>query len=286
MRWGINRICYGLTGWLLTALISVNAHAAVSLLRQSATITSIDDTANGVVSVTLSGNFPNNNLKVGQKIAISGTTNYNGTFTIISVTDQSHFTYEDASKTNSTAAEATGTAGGHYSDFTSWEDQNRNLTSGAGDTEVLECYNDWESGYGMTSNLTVSGWVTGAANNISITVPPTERHNGTPGSGFRLEFGAGVEIVLDQPNLYITFDGIEIDGNGAGGRFNFPSNANMNPTIKNCIIHDISGSAFFIRVIGTLHAYNNVIYSISGNAFNFYTTGAGYHYIYNNTIYG
>ena len=136
----------------------------VKTIRAGQTISTIQGEANAV-TVVLASAYPNNNLKVGQTIVISGTTNYNGSFTIASVASQTEFTYTQADA--NTTQENTGNAGGDYSLLSLWQAQQKDLTAGDGEIAIAECYDDWAGG--LTDNVTISGWTTDEANYIKIT---------------------------------------------------------------------------------------------------------------------
>lgn len=109
---------------ILVMLAADSAYAVtefVSLIRngQPNNISSVSRATN-VVTVTLSLAYPNNNLKPGQPIIISGVTDtsFNGKFTIVSAAaDQLSFTYN---QTASNATSSGGTASGDYSLLSTW----------------------------------------------------------------------------------------------------------------------------------------------------------------------
>jgi len=182
----------------------------IKLVRAGQPIQSISR-AVSTVSVTLTGSYPNNNLKVGQKIVISGVTGadaavFNGTFTIATVPDQTHFTY-----TTTTSGSATGTvdassiAGGDYTSLVAWEAAEGGDLVSASNTAVAECYNDWSGG--LVEDLIFFGNTTDAEHYMKITAPASERNNGTTETGFRL---VGSFTLADNEKVTATY--IEVTG--------------------------------------------------------------------------
>lgn len=203
--------------FLLVSLFCLSVLAAedVSLIRASGTITAIDDQNDDTVDVTLSANFANNNLKPGQYIVISGTTNYNGTYQIKEVTDQSNFAYYDNTKDGTTAAETTGTAGGHYTTLSAWESaEEGDITETGTDViAVAECYDDFPTG--LDDSVIIDGWTTDVDNYVKITVAPGDRHNGTFQSGFFItDQRSGVQhaqYTIDNQEDYTVIEYLDID---------------------------------------------------------------------------
>ncbi|MCX5677846.1 MAG: hypothetical protein NTY76_01930, partial [Candidatus Omnitrophica bacterium] len=181
-----------------TTLSSVTADTNVKLIRASQTVTYVQRLSGGNSLITLSAAFPNNNLKVGQKIVVNVTTNtsFNGTFTITWVaSDYCSFKYYQPLGTVASTAD-TGTVGGHYSSLIGWE--------AAGGNTTAECYNDWASG--LSENLTISGNSATSTSYMKITVPLSERNTGSTGTGFKL---AGTLTVGDS---YAAIEDIEVTG--------------------------------------------------------------------------
>ncbi|MFH1666465.1 MAG: Ig domain-containing protein, partial [Elusimicrobiota bacterium] len=212
---------------LLVSLFFLNvtlysATESVKLIRQNQTISAVTRAGN-VVTVTLSSNFPNDNLKAGQKIVIKNVTptSFNGTFTIASVASQTSFTY------NQTAIDASGsggTAGGDYTSLVTWEDTEKGDLVFLNQIAVAECYDDW-TGNGMdigTGYFTISrDWGTSASCYVKIYVPPNERRaaanplryrGGTTARGFGITGAdsASYEGLIRTYANYIKFEGLQV----------------------------------------------------------------------------
>jgi len=182
----------------------------IKLVRAGKPISIISRTGS-TVSVTLTGGYPNTNLKVGQKIVVSGVTGadaavFNGTFVVATVPDQVHFTYASP-----TSGSATGTvdgssiAGGDYTSLVAWEAAEGGDLISASNTAVAECYNDWADG--LVEDLILMGNTTDAEHYMKITAPASERNNGTTGTGFRL---VGNFTLADNEKVTATY--IEVTG--------------------------------------------------------------------------
>ena len=243
-----------------TALDSV-AIDAVKLIRAGQTILAIGRSVN-VVTVTLASAYPNNNLKVGQKITINtgsgGTASFNGTFVIASVASQSSFTY---AQTGASVAGTLGTspsAGGDYATLSAWETgEGGELVSGNRRASA-ECYNDWGSS-GLSDNLTLSGNTTDATHYLRITVPPSERHTGTTGTGFKL---AGTMTVSDSG--YVTAEYLEVSGLttvSAGTLTDAGSIYTGGLSAASGVTLNIGGSGFTNWGTVTLNAASTVVYT-------------------------
>lgn len=91
--------------------------------------------------------------------------------------------------------------------------------SDAGDSPiaVLECYNDWASG--LSDNVTISGWTTGASNTIIIRAASGEAHGGVLGGGFwmnkSVNFG---KIIASDFVDYLVIRDIEVKNTSSNGQ--------------------------------------------------------------------
>lgn len=285
---------------LFIATSVFSATESIKLLRAGRGINSISRN-NNVVSVILDSAYPNNNLKIGQKIVINvpEDASFNGTFVIATVTSQTVFTYFQTAANAAVAADSTGTAGGDYSDVILWEStEQRNLA--ANTAAVLECYNDWSGGYvftAITGEFTISGWTTnGSDSYIKITVPPSERHKGVAGTGFRLVGTVIFTSVINfnsSANTIIEY--LEIDGSNTTTRgIVVTGQWNNLSVVHDCLIYNISGGqtsagGIILRPNGSsayAYAYNNIIYNMTSRGIYFYGGDANtVAYCYNNTIY-
>ncbi|MDD5423004.1 MAG: hypothetical protein PHT32_06270, partial [Candidatus Omnitrophica bacterium] len=178
---------------------STIATDTVKLIRAGRTISSIAR-ASDVVSVVLTSAYPNSNLVAGQRIVIAGVTGFNGTFTIATVADQTHFTYAEDGDNGSGSVDGSSIAGGDYTTLTSWEAAEGGDLVTATKIATAECYNDWASG--LVEDVTISGNTTSASYYLRVTVPSSERHTGSTGIGFKL---AGTLTVSDSTIVKIEY---------------------------------------------------------------------------------
>ncbi|MCP4126926.1 MAG: hypothetical protein GY753_07680 [Gammaproteobacteria bacterium] len=106
-------------------------------------------------------------------------------------------------------------SGGDYTSLSAWESGEQTDLVSADEIAVAECYDDWPSG--LNNSVDISGWTTDATRRIIIRTPASERHDGTPQSGFHVKpsLGYGRAVWLRTP--YVTLEGIEVENTGAGG---------------------------------------------------------------------
>ncbi|MFA5143428.1 MAG: hypothetical protein WC522_04585, partial [Candidatus Omnitrophota bacterium] len=212
-------------------------------IRQGQSIKTIAGDGSGNVTVKLNSPYPNDNLKVGQAIVISGTTNYGTvaapcTYRIASVTDQSNFTarYIGAGSITSTATNSTGWAGGDYTDLNTWVAGSD--PSGNKRIEQAACYADWiteDPLKAFSGTVSITGKATTADYYLRIYTPLSERHRGVwdsskftivvPSSGSAIKISNDTSIVnyvrLEGLQIYQNanngHDGIELKGTFAAG---------------------------------------------------------------------
>ena len=80
----------------------------------------------------------------------------------------------------------------------------------------LDCYNDWPAG--LDSKADLSGFTTDATHNIIITSPASERHDGTPGSGFHVRYSADFTHAIDiNVGVHATAEWMDIATTGSSG---------------------------------------------------------------------
>jgi hypothetical protein len=206
------------------------------------------------VTVVLTADHGNDNLRVGQEIRIFGTTNYNGVFTISEVENQSSFKYSD---TTNTGEENAGSAGGHYVNIVDFEANERaDLTSFAS-SKVAELFNDFADGIIHNDQVIFSdaNWTTNTENKIKI------RSYSSAEQGNPTAHRSGVWVVNENttfsttnhengmfqfdPGLDVEMEGFEIDG-GDTGQTNskriiqvYSGNGGGSFLFKNLVIHDL-----------------------------------------------
>ncbi|MFB3918433.1 MAG: hypothetical protein ACE14U_00005 [Candidatus Velamenicoccus archaeovorus] len=179
----------------------------VAFIRAGATISSISRT-NNVVEVILSAAYPNNNLKVGQKIVIDlgtgGTASFNGVFQISQVTNQQIFRYGQFGSDATGVLGTSPVAGGDYTTLTTWQAALLTDLTFGGEPAIAECYNDWPTGLSENVDLTN---VSNESYYLKITAPSTDRNTGTTGTGFRISPSSGNAITASGGYVYL--DSIE-----------------------------------------------------------------------------
>jgi len=150
--------------------------------------------------------------------------------------------------------------GGSYSLLsTAVAAESTNLVA-AGDSHVYEMYNDWPSG--LVDNTAFVGYTTGPSNTVTITSPPSERHDGidlTTGFYFNNASVNTLRPISTCNHMVIEWLGF------LGGLENL-STANgglENATIQNNIIKDnVSGDMIFgigARAIPNATIINNIL---------------------------
>jgi hypothetical protein len=144
--------------------------------------------------------------------------------------------------------------------------------------------------------LEIGGWNTDATHYVSIYTAAEARHDGTPGSGYRLEITDPSSRPLYSDVAHLRVEGLEIfnhsaydghviylrpDTSEGVGEIHFSHN----------LIHGNGSSSssgiYNYDCRGTLKIWNNVIYDVGEPGYTAgIQTGAGTAYIYNNTIVG
>jgi hypothetical protein len=140
-----------------------------------------------------------------------------------------------------------------------------------------------------TAPLSLSGWTTDAEHYIRIYTTSEARHDGTPGSGYRLvATGSGP---LSSYVAHFRIEGLEIRSLYSGSPIYARPGAGVAGDIR--VSHNLihgngvdSGSGIFIYDYdGTARIWNNVIYDVSGLGYlGGIQTSRGVAYVYNNTI--
>jgi len=100
-------------------------------------------------------------------------------------------------------------SGGDYSSMVTWEATEQTDLVTDGDNHVLECYDDWVNGVDGSSELVIDGWIPDATHDIVIRTPLSERHDGTPTTGFFKAYTANWAR-LSPSDPYITLEGIMV----------------------------------------------------------------------------
>jgi len=200
--WGLAET--GGTGVTLSAALGTTKY-----IRAGQTISSISRTSN-VVSVVLTGNYPNNNLKVGQKIVITGVSGFTGSFTIATVANQSNFTYSQVASDATGSVSGSSIAGGDYTSLITWEATIPASLVTPAKIFIAECYNDWPGGLDNVTNFIINTHTTDAGHYIKIMAPASER--GVAGAGFRILPSSGNPNSITITGANITLEGFEATG--------------------------------------------------------------------------
>ena len=100
-------------------------------------------------------------------------------------------------------------SGGDYTLMSTWESTEQADLVTAGDTHVLECYDEW--GSGLSDSCVVNGWTTGASNFITIKVAAGNIHDGTPQTGFYLAKSVTGSPILEIQDPYTVVEDIDVE---------------------------------------------------------------------------
>lgn len=179
----------------------------VTTLRGSESNQGLSRSSN-VVTVTRAAS-PTMNILVGDTVVISGVTpsSFNGTHTVTGVTGTTSFTYAQTDSDESSTVH--GTTGGDYSLMSTWESTEQTDLVTDGDSHELHCYADWASG--LSDNVVIQDWTTGASNTITVKAAAGHQHYGTvKDAGFWISNGAVSNIVSVSQN-YTTLERLGVE---------------------------------------------------------------------------
>ncbi len=165
-------------------------------------------------------------------------------------------------------------SGGDYTSLSAWEAGEQGDLPTLDEIHIAECYN-----FEDTVTVLLSGWTTDATRYIEIRTPASERHDGTPGTGYRLAVSSyAIRTYEDYVRIY----GIEASMPSQNNYLMYIHTAAAGEIrVAYCLLH---GGARGIddRSGGSGHYfYNNIIFDcLQGIVSN----GSNSTYIYNNTI--
>lgn len=151
-------------------------------------------------------------------------------------------------------------SGGHYTSTSSWESaQQADLTT-IQEIRQAECWN-----FSDTTAVTVTGWTTSTTYTIRVYTPSGERHDGTAGTGYRLEVSGSAgtyALTMQEDDLWA--EGLEIarTGTKAGSLVATLSQGACANRISHCLIHD-AGSQGITHIAGStgnVKIWNTIIY--------------------------
>lgn len=185
---------------------------------------------------------------------------------------------------NQTAMEAEYGKDNYYTNLLDWESEIPPDLIVADEQWVSECYNDWPSG--LNNELLIELHTTSIDNDIVITTPITERHNGTPQSGFFMFLSIGNRVSFRSRVDYTTIDGIGFEDTLLIGTVNFIDSWGHYLTVSNCAAKNAN---HFCTLSNSTPAgsdiaevYNNIVVGIHGYFSSGATTRSANYY--NNTI--
>ena len=205
-----------------------------------------------------------------------------------------------------TVTKTIGTSSRDYSTISAWEaDLDSSAMMGgiysSGDDAVGEVYNDST----FDEQVVVDGGSSVGLSSVKLTVPSSERHDGTAGTGARIQYsGTEAHSFLIKRSQF-TVEWLELDlsnaGSTVGSGFNYGANSTQDVYIQNNIVHGFTTQSDHIHAIYVWHAngnssnsrylMNNIIYNINNSSTTkdasglTVPTGNWNVYLYNNTIY-
>lgn len=205
-----------------------------------------------------------------------------------------------------TVTKTIGTSGRDYSTITAWEadlDSSSMMGGiyGSGDDAVGECYNDST----FDEKVTIDGGGSVGLSSVKLTAPASERHDGTAGSGVRIQYSGTESIGFLVKRSQCTVEWLEMDytnvGSPLSSGLNFGAGSTQEVYVKNNIVHGIKTQSNHIHGIYVWHAYtdatssryliNNLVYNIDNSSTTKEASGITVPsgnwnlYIYNNTVY-
>lgn len=180
-----------------------------------------------------------------------------------------------------------GTTGRNYSTLQAWEDARDAGT----DIEKGECYNDST----FTAGVTINGTTGDADSYMWLTVAAGNRHDGTAGTGVKIDPTTVPVNVINVNDDYTRFEWFEITGFTESAATSIGVNVeySASTTVAYNLVHD---NAYWGRVIGfQIHEcytgnliYNNIAYSgdadTSGYSGAYVYWNDANQYLYNNTF--
>jgi hypothetical protein len=172
-------------------------------------------------------------------------------------------------------------AGGDYSSLSAWEAAKQAVLSA---TEEAECYD-----FADTTPTTIVGWTTSATNYIRIYTPTAERHDGTTGTGYRLQTN-GFESALTVTEENVRVEGIELySGTNHQDMLVLNAAGTCDIRVSHCLFSAQAMTAFDIisgsAGTGTWKIWNNFFVKSMEYAVN-WDPGGGTLYFYNNSMVG
>lgn len=204
--------------------------------------------------------------------------------------------------TDMSYSQASGVFKRTYSTISAWESDLDNTSYySSSDHAVGEVYKDST----FNEHVTVDGGGTVGLASVKLTVPESQRHDGTENSGAKIQTtGSGDHSFLIKRSQF-TVEWMELDlssaPSGVGSGFNYGANSQQDVYIRNNLLHDLVTQGDHIHGIYVWHAngdssntryiMNNIIYNIDNSSTSkeasaiTVPTGNWGVYLYNNTVY-
>jgi hypothetical protein len=192
-----------------------------------------------------------------------------------------------------TVATTIGTDGRDYSTISAWEsDLSSHVIYAEGDVAEGNCYADSD----FVENVSLTGSCgCGFHTSVVLTADPSQRHDGTVGSGVVLIPAAIGGYTINVREDDITISWIEINGNDSATYGWFCAGAITGIYVQNCLLHNFGSSSsaaspvYVLKNLSPTNFTNNFIFNnTSGSSADFFVhhsaTSVGT-FLYNNTYY-
>ena len=188
-----------------------------------------------------------------------------------------------------------------YSTISAWESDLDNTSYySSSDDAVGEVYNDSV----FDEYIVIDGGGTVGLSSVTLTVPESERHDGTAGTGARVEYTGSQSSSFRIRRSQCTVEWLELDltstGAAVSAGLNLGTNSTQDVYARNNIIHGLTTQSTHIHGIyiwgtgdssNSRHVMNNLVYRIDNSSTTKEASGitvAGSNwgvYLYNNTVY-
>ena len=161
---------------------------------------------------------------------------------VITAISDTVLTCQDFSIAGLSPAVGTASVDEAYQSITDWEaDLDDTIIYVAGDVAVGEMYSD---GGAFVESNTINGGITVGLSEVILTVPESERHDGTAGTGvLKQSSGGSITTTLGVPGR---IEWLECDANGfnAGPLLvtNYNTTTATDIILRNCLLHDLTWS--------------------------------------------
>jgi len=184
--------------------------------------------------------------------------------------------------------------GTDYTSLSAWEAGEQGNLVDDDKIAIAKCRNT--GGSADTTALEIRGWTTDTDHYIKIWTDPNEgyRHDGTAGTGYRLDITDGSQVIYIRES-HVKIFGLELTGSGTEYGFYAAAWESIDDIeLAYNLIHDLGGTdassggitfGTSTRYISNLKFYNNIIYNIGGSGFHSKSASSNSGNIFNNTIF-